>query len=74
MPSIFNFVEKEGKYFAPIVSRQANYVVSNGAVVESGTKIVSGTKGVYGKVRFTSNSTSKAELFAVNTQASYSSD
>ena len=74
MPSIFNFIEKEGKHFAPIVSTQTNYVVSNGVVTASGTKIVSGTKGVYSKVRFTSDSTSKAELFAVNTQASYSSE
>ena len=29
----FPFKEKEGKYFAPIVSQETTYKVSNGAVV-----------------------------------------
>lgn len=68
MASIFDFVEKEGKYFAPIANRVDNYVVQNGAVVQDGQKIVAGTKGVYATVRFRNSSEDKAELFAVNTE------
>jgi len=68
MPTIFNFVTKEGKHFAPIVNRVPKYVVRDGAVVEDGEKIVAGTKGVFAKVRFENTSTEKAELFAVNTE------
>ena len=42
----FPFEEKEGKYFAPIVSEETTYKVSSGAVVADATKLVSGTKAV----------------------------
>ena len=74
MPSIFPFIEKEGKHFAPIVSHQQTYNLSTAGAVQQVTNVVSGTKGVFAKVRFTNDSTDKAELFAVNTQAFYSSN
>ena len=43
----FPFQEKEGKYFAPIVSQQTTYKVNNGAVVADATKLVSGVKGAF---------------------------
>ena len=68
MASIFNFVTKEGKHFAPIANSVPKYVVRDGQVVEDGNKIVAGAKGVYGIVRLENTSTDKAELFAVNTE------
>jgi hypothetical protein len=38
----FPFKEKEGKYFAPIVSQETTYKVSNGAIVADADKLVSG--------------------------------
>ena len=76
MPSIFNFVTKEGKHFAPIVNEIPNYVVENGAVVQQGNKIVSGARGVFSKVKMEitgETAGQKAELFAVNTEAFKSS-
>ncbi len=73
----FPFVEKEGKFFAPIVSTEPKYIVQGGAVVESGSRIVGGIKGVYAQVRMTLPSTAsgtKAELFAVNSEAVNSSN
>lgn len=77
MASIFNFVTKEGKHFAPIANTITKYIVQDGAVIEDGTKIVSGVKGVYAKVRIELGSSSraiKAELFAVNTEMFQSSN
>ena len=83
MPSIFNFVEKEGKFFAPIVQdvpagyrlatdadTGTRYTGSDGQeyVANGMTTEKSGVKGVFAKFRFTSNNTDEAELFAVNTQ------
>ena len=68
MASIFGFITKEGKHFAPIANRVSNYAVVNGVIVEQGTKIVSGTKGTFAKVRLENTSTDKAELFASNTE------
>ena len=73
----FPFVQKEGKYFASIVSTQTKYKVENGAVVEDGEKIVSGVKGVRMRVRMTlpaSAASSRAELFALNTEVVHSSN
>lgn len=73
----FPFVEKEGKFFAPIARREPNYVVQNGMVVESGNKIVSGVKGVYAQVRIqlpTTTAGNKSELFALNTEFFQSSN
>ena len=80
MASIFNFVTKEGKHFAPIANSVPKYVVRDGAVTdldENGdpmTKIVAGAKGVYAKVRLENDSTTKAELFAVNSETFQSSN
>ena len=89
MPSIFNFVEKEGKHFAPIVTEvPASYELDTGQdpslprftgddnrrYVGIGTTEKSGVKGVFAKIRFTSDSFEKAELFAVNTEAFKSSN
>ena len=64
----FNFKEKEGKFFAPIVQTVPNYQVVDGSVQEVGKKIRGGVKGVYAKVKFTITSPAKAELFAINTE------
>ena len=89
MPSIFNFVEKEGKHFAPIVTEvPASYELDTGQdsslprflgddgqnYVGVGTTEKSGVKGVFAKIRFVSNSRNKAELFAINTEAFNSSN
>tara|TARA_B100000925_G_scaffold289856_1_gene273708 strand:+ start:3261 stop:3500 length:240 start_codon:yes stop_codon:yes gene_type:complete len=73
----FPFKEKEGKYFAPIVSEETTYKVSNGAVVTDATKLVSGAKGAFMRVRIklpTDKSINAAELFALNSEAVYSSN
>ncbi len=73
----FPFVEKEGKFFAPIVSSETKYKVENGEVVEDGSRIVGGIKGVYAQVRLSlpvETSNNKAELFAVNSEAVNSSN
>lgn len=73
----FPFKEKEGKYFAPIVSEETTYKVENSAVVADSTKLVSGVKGVLLKARIVlpaSNASTKAELYAVNSEAVYSSN
>jgi hypothetical protein len=73
----FPFQEKEGKYFAPIVSQQTTYKVNNGAVVADATKLVSGVKGAFMKVRIklsSTNASTKAELFAINSEAVNSSN
>ena len=72
----FPFKEKEGKYFAPIVSEETTYKVSNGAVVADATKLVSGAKGTFMRTRLklpVDKSINKAELFAINSEAVYSS-
>lgn len=78
MPRVnFPFDQKEGKFFAPIVSTEPNYVVQNGAVVQSGEKIVGGVKGVFAKVRIelpVAQAGSPSELFAVNTEMFRSSN
>lgn len=73
----FPFKEKEGKYFAPIVSEETTYKVENSAVVTDSTKLVSGVKGVLLKARIVlpaSNASTKAELYAVNSEAVNSSN
>lgn len=72
----FPFKEKEGKYFAPIVSEETTYKVSGGAVVADATKLVAGTKGTFMRIRLklpVDKSINKAELFAVNSETVYSS-
>ena len=72
----FPFKEKEGKYFAPIVSQETTYKVSSGAVVADANKLVSGTKGTFMRVRIKlpiDKSINAAELFALNSEAVYSS-
>ena len=72
----FPFKEKEGKYFAPIVSQETTYKVSSGAVVADANKLVSGTKGTFMRVRIklpVDKSINAAELFALNSEAVYSS-
>ena len=72
----FPFKEKEGKYFAPIVSQESTYRVSNGAIVADADKLVSGAKGTFMRVRIklpTDKSINAAELFALNSEAVYSS-
>ncbi len=73
----FPFQKKEGKYFAPIVSEETTYKVSNGAVVPDSTKLVSGLKGAYATVRLTLPSNfalNKTKLFAVNSESVNSSN
>ena len=82
----FPFVEKEGKYFASIVSTQDEYLITDlidddGNAIDNptatGSKIVAGVKGVRMRVRMTlptSVSSSKSELFAVNTEVVHSSN
>ena len=68
MPSIFNFVEKEGKFFTPIVYNQDNIAVVNGVLQNMGPVQAAGVKGVFAKVRMVSTDRTEAELFAVNTE------
>jgi hypothetical protein len=73
----FPFEEKEGKYFAPIVSEQSTYKVVNGAIVVDSTELMAGIKGVFAKVRLTlsaNNAETKKELFALNSEAVNSSN
>ena len=73
----FPFKEKEGKYFAPIVSQETTYKVSNGAVVADAEKLVSGAKGTFMRVRIKlpiDKSINQAELFALNSEAINSSN
>jgi len=77
--STWPFVKKENKYFAPIVA-QENYYGSNdqglgsaaaddgSTVYIQGTRDKSGIKGFYNKIILENDSTSTAELFAVNTE------
>ena len=75
MPKInFPFVEKEGKFFAPIVQEVQNYKVEAGEVVEDGMRIEGGIKGVYARVRLSTTSPEQRELFALNSEAVNSSD
>lgn len=77
MASIVNFVEKEGKFFAPILNTTPNYVVNNGVVERSGDRVIRGAKGVYAQVRIelpVSISMNRRELFALNTEAVNSSN
>jgi len=72
----FPFQDKEGKYFAPIVSQETTYKVQSGAVVADATKLVNGLKGAYATIKFVlpvSKASTISELFAVNSQAVYSS-
>jgi hypothetical protein len=73
----FPFQEKEGKYFAPIVSQQTMYKVQGGNVVADATKLVAGVKGIFMKVRIKltgTNAQTKKELFAINSEAVNSSN
>ncbi len=73
----FPFEEKEGKYFAPIVSEQTTYKVINGSIVADSTELVSGIKGAFAKVRLTlpiDKAENKTELFALNSEAVNSSN
>lgn len=77
--STWPFVKKEDKYFAPIVSQENYYgstdqslgsaTADDGSTVYvQGTRDKSGIKGFYNKVKLENDSTSKAELFAVNAE------
>ena len=79
LTSTWPFVKKENKYFAPIVSQENYYgstdqslgsaTADDGSTVYvQGTRDKSGIKGFYNKIRLENDSTSKAELFAVNTE------
>ena len=65
----FPFVKKEGKYFKPLVFTEPIYEFLAGEIVDSGrTREKSGIKGFFNNVRFRNSSTTKAELFAINTE------
>jgi len=79
------FVNKENKYFAPIVSQINTYgltdaglgsvTADNGSTVFiSGTQDKSGIKGFYNKVRLQYTLGTKAELFAINSENKISSN
>ncbi len=72
----FPFQEKEGKYFAPISSSEPNYIVVNGVLTATENKIVSGIKGAFAGIKISlpvDQASTKKELFAVNSEAVYSS-
>ena len=72
----FPFEAKEGKYFAPIVSEETTYKVSNGAIVAHPTTLDSRIKAPSMPQSLklpTDKSINKAELFAINSEAVYSS-
>ena len=69
-------MEKEGKFYAPIVNKSPKYVLTEGVLSLDGTRLVSGIKGVYAQVRIelpASAAGSKSELFALNTEMFVSS-
>ena len=79
LASTWPFVKKENKYFAPIVSQENYYGSSDqglgsataddgSTVYVQGARDKSGIKGFYNKIKLENDSTSKAELFAVNTE------
>jgi|TARA_R110000787_G_scaffold188757_1_gene300519 hypothetical protein len=73
----FPFQKKEGKYFTPISSSEPDYIVVNGVITANGNTIISGTKGAYANIKLTlpiANASTKKELFALNSQAIYSSE
>ena len=73
----FPFQEKEGKYFAPISSSEPNYIVVNGTLIQTDNKIVSGIKGAFANIKLNlpiANASTKKELFALNSEAVYSSE
>ena len=73
----FPFEKKEGKFFTPIVSEEADYIVVNGVIQSNGNIIVSGIKGAFAKIKLTlpiANATVKKELFAMNAEAVNSSN
>jgi hypothetical protein len=73
----FPFQEKEGKYFAPISSSEPNYIVVNGTLIQTDNKIVSGIKGAFANIKLNlpiANAGTKKELFALNSEAVYSSE
>ena len=84
LTSTWPWVKKENKFFAPIVSQENTYIIDpNGTILAddnttmlsiSGTKDKSGIKGFYNNVSLKNESTSKAELFAINTEAFVSSN
>ena len=72
----FPFQKKEGKFFAPIVSEETTYKVSNGAVVADATKLVGGVKGAYAIAKLVlpaASAGTKTELFSAGSLAVYSS-
>tara|TARA_B110000285_G_C14806859_1_gene460103 strand:+ start:57 stop:296 length:240 start_codon:yes stop_codon:yes gene_type:complete len=72
----FPFQEKEGKYFAPISSSEPNYIVVNGVLTATENRIVSGIKGAFAGIKISlpiAQASAKKELFAVNSEAVYSS-
>ena len=70
MPSIFPFVEKEGKHFTPITERVDRIELVDGALTRVPlADVKSGVKGVYGRVRFVLLSpTERTELFSAQTE------
>jgi len=73
----FPFQEKEGKYFAPISSSEPNYIVVGGVLTPTDNKIVSGIKGAFANIKLKlpiANAGTKKELFALNSEAVYSSE
>ena len=73
----FPFQEKEGKYFAPISSSEPNYIVVNGVLTATENRIVSGIKGAFAGIKISlpvAQASTKKELFAVNSEAVYSSE
>ena len=73
----FPFQKKEGKFFAPIVSQETTYKVSNGAVVADATQLVAGIKGTFAEVKLTlpaATAGTKTKLFSINSEAVNSSN
>jgi len=73
----FPFQEKEGKFFAPIVSEETTYKVSGGAVVTDATQLVAGIKGTFAEVKLTlpaASAGTKTKLFSINSEAVNSSN
>ena len=73
----FPFQKKEGKFFAPIVSQETTYKVSNGAVVTDATQLVAGVKGTFAEFKLTlpaATAGTKTKLFSINSEAVNSSN
>ena len=73
----FPFVEKEGKFFAPVVGKETKRSIDSDGNITSRSIPKSGVKGVYSMIRLRlpmDVAAERAELYAINTETFRSSN